>query len=112
MRESTSQNWSRLLKAKPGLAEARAKQLASQLKLGRRSINKALTVLSMIFNYALRNQWVTRNPAEYVGHARDERPVDQRPLDMDVLTPQEVAALRQAATAATYRNGKLITYNY
>jgi Phage integrase, N-terminal SAM-like domain len=54
----------RLLKAKPGLAEARAKQRANQVKPGTRSINKALTVLSMIFNYATRNQWVMRNPAE------------------------------------------------
>ena len=102
----------RLLKAKPGLAEAHAKQRANQVKLGKRSINKALTILSMIINYATRNQWVMRNPAEYVDHARDERPVDQQPLDMDVLTPQEVAALREAATPATYRNGKLVTNNY
>jgi hypothetical protein len=47
----------RLLKAKPGLAEARAKQRASEVKLSSRSINKALTVLSMVFNYAMRNQW-------------------------------------------------------
>src|ERR1700719_4761675 len=32
----------RLLKAKPGLAEARAKQRANQVKPGRRTINKAL----------------------------------------------------------------------
>jgi hypothetical protein len=86
----------RQLKAKPGLAEARAKQRANHVKLGRRSINKALTVLSMIFNYAMRNQWLMRNPAEYVDHARDERPLEQRPLDMDVLTPEEIAALRDA----------------
>jgi hypothetical protein len=55
----------RLLKAKPGLAEARATQRADGARPGRRTINKALTVLSMIFNYAMRNQWVTRNPAEY-----------------------------------------------
>jgi hypothetical protein len=73
----------RLLKAKPGLAEARAKQRANQVRLGRRSINKALTVLSMVFNYAVRNQWMMRNPAEYVDHARDDRPIEQRPLDMD-----------------------------
>jgi integrase len=102
----------RLLKAKPGLAEARAKQRANHVKLGRRSINKALTVLSMIFNYAMRNQWLMRNPAEYVDHARDERPLEQRPLDMDVLTPEEIAALRDAAIPATYRNGKLVTNNY
>ncbi len=76
----------RLLKAKPGLAEARAKQHANRRKLGRRSINKALTVLSMVFNYAVRNQWLMRNPAKYVSQARDERPLEQRPLDMDVLT--------------------------
>lgn len=102
----------RLLKAKPSLAEARAKQRANQVKLSSRSINKALTVLSMIFNYAMRNQWVARNPAEYVDHARDERPLEERRLDMDVLTPQEVAALRDAAMPATYRDGKLLTNNY
>jgi len=102
----------RLLKAKPGLAEARAKQRASQVKLGRRSINKALTVLSMVFNYAVRNQWMIRNPAEYVDHARDDRPIEQRPLDMDVLKPEEIAALREAARPATYRDGKLATNNY
>jgi integrase len=102
----------RLLKAKPGLAEARAKQRANQVKLGRRSINKALTVLSMIFNYAVRNQWMVRNPAEYVDHARDERPLEQRPLDMDVLTPEEIAALREAAIPAKYCDGRLVTNNY
>jgi integrase len=102
----------RLLKAKPGLAEARAKQRASQVKLSSRSINKALTALSMIFNYAMRNQWVTRNLAEYVDHARDDRPLEQRPLDMDGLTPPGIAALRKAAIPATYRRGKLVTNNY
>ncbi len=82
------------------------------MKISTRSINKALTVLSMTFNYAMRNRWVTRNPAEYVEHARDERPLEARPLDMDVLTPEEVEALREAATPAIYRDGKLITNNY
>jgi len=102
----------RLLKAKPGLAEARATQRADGARPGRRTINKALTVLSMIFNYAMRNQWVTRNPAEYVDHARDERPFEEQPLDLDVLTPKEIAALREAAIPATYRDGKLVTNNY
>jgi Phage integrase, N-terminal SAM-like domain len=96
----------RLLKAKPGLAEARAKQRANQVKPGRRTINKALTVLSMIFNYAM------RNPAKYVDHARDERPLEQQPLDLDVLTPAEIAALREAARPHTYRDGKLVANNY
>ena len=102
----------RLLKARPGLAEARAKQRADQMKPGRRTINKALTIISMIFNYAMRNQWVIRNPARYVDHARDERPLEEQPLDLDVLTPNEIVALREAASPPTYRKGKLITNNY
>jgi integrase len=102
----------RVLAARPGHAEARAKQRAKQVKISTRAINKALTVLSMVFNYAMRNQWVTRNPAEFVEHARDERPLEERPLDMDVLTPEEVAALREAAIPATYRDGGLVTNNY
>jgi integrase len=102
----------RVLAARPGHAEARAKQRAKQAKISTRSINKALTVLSMVFNYAMRNQWVTRNPAKYVEPARDLRPLEERPLDMDVLTPEEVAALREAAIPATHRDGKLITNNY
>ena len=102
----------RLLKSKPGLAQARAKQRADQVKPGRRTINKALTVISMIFNYAMRNQWVTRNPAEYVDHARDERPFEEQRLDLDVLTPGEIAALLEAASPPTYRDGKLVTNNY
>jgi len=58
----------RVLAARPGHAEARAKQRTKQAKISTRSINKALTVLSMVFNYAMRNQWVARNPAEYVDH--------------------------------------------
>jgi len=91
----------RVLKARPGHAEARAKQRVNRLRISTRSINKTLTVLSMVFNYAMRNQWVTRNPAEHVEHARDERPLEERPLDMDVLTPEEVEALREAAIPAT-----------
>jgi integrase len=102
----------RLLKAKPGHAEARAKQHANRLRISTRSINKTLTVLSMVFNYAMRNQWVTRNPADYVEHARDERPLEERPLDMDVLTPEELEGLREAASPATHRDGKLVTNNY
>jgi integrase len=102
----------RVLAAGPGHAEARAKQRAKQAKISTRSINKALTVLSMVFNYAMRNPWVARNPARYVEPARDQRPLEERPLDMDVLTPEEVAALREAATPATYRDGKIVTNNY
>ena len=102
----------RLMKARPALAEARARQRANRVKPGRRTINKALTVLSMVFNYAVRNQWLARNPAQYVDHATDDSPVEQRPLDVDILTPTEIAALRQAAQPATYRNGILVTNNY
>ncbi|MDE2305213.1 MAG: site-specific integrase [Gammaproteobacteria bacterium] len=102
----------RVMTARPGHAEARAKQRSTRVRISTRSINKALCVLSMVFNYAMRNQWVARNPARYVEPARDPRPLEERPLDMDVLTPAEVAALRDAATTATCRDGKLVTNNY
>ncbi|MGH8134559.1 MAG: tyrosine-type recombinase/integrase [Steroidobacteraceae bacterium] len=102
----------RQLNARTDLAAARAKQRAERVGASTRTINKALTVLTMIFNYAMRNQWVTRNPADYVEHARDQRPIEERPLDFDILTPKEIAALREAANPATYRNGALVTNNY
>jgi integrase len=102
----------RQLQAKPGLAAARAKQRADKVKPGTRTINKSLTALTMIFNYAMRNRWVDRNPADYVEHARDERPLEERPLDFDILTPGEIATLRDSAQATSYRRGKLVTNNY
>ena len=102
----------RQLQAKPGLAAARAKQRAEKVKPGTRTINKTLTALTMIFNYAMRNQWVDRNPADYVEHARDERPLEERPLDFDILTPSEIAKLRDSANAPSYRRGKAVTNNY
>lgn len=102
----------RRLQAKPGLAAARAKQRAEKVKPGTRTINKSLTALTMIFNYAMRNQWVDRNPADYVEHARDERPLEEQPLDFDILTPSEIATLRDATNAPSYRRGKLVTNNY
>ncbi|MGH8132264.1 MAG: tyrosine-type recombinase/integrase, partial [Steroidobacteraceae bacterium] len=102
----------RQLRAKTALAAARAKQRAERLNASTRTINKVLTVLTMIFNYAMRNQWVARNPADYVEHARDKRPIEERPLDFDVLTPKEIAALRDAASPPSYRDGRLVTNNY
>jgi integrase len=102
----------RQLQAKPGLAAARAKQRAEKVKPGTRTINKTLTALTMIFNYAMRNQWVDRNPADYVEYARDERPLEERPLDFDILTPSEIAKLRDFAKAPSYRRGKAVTNNY
>lgn len=102
----------RQLKAKTDLATARLKQRAERMRVGLPTINKALTVLTMIFNYAMRNQWVARNPADYVEHARDPRPVRERPLDFDILTPKEITALLEAARPPVYRDGKPLTNNY
>jgi len=99
-------------KARTDLAAARAKRRAERECASTRTINKALTVLTMIFNYAMRNQWVSRNPADYVEHARDQRPVEERPLDFDVLTPREITVLLEAARPATYRDGHLAINNY
>ena len=54
---------------------------AQKVKPGTRTINKSLTALTMIFNYAMRNQWVDRNPADYVEslarYRLEEQPVSR-----------------------------------
>jgi integrase len=102
----------RLLKAKPGLAEARAKQRANQVKLlDGPIISSMIYVLGGISHHPLISHRIVED------HAEDsERLVDRasahRPLDMDVLKPEEIAALLEAARPATYRDGKLATNNY
>jgi hypothetical protein len=53
----------RLMAERPGLSHARAKQRAAMNKPGIRTINKSLTLLVMIFNYAARHRWIDYNPA-------------------------------------------------
>lgn len=88
--------------ANPKWSQARIKQSVARRKPGTRTINKTLTLLTMIFNYAARHRWVDHNPAEYVEKLKDAAAFDQRPVDENVLAPDEVRRL-VAATDEHFR---------
>jgi integrase len=99
--------------AKPGLSEARATQRATRKRVGIRTINKCLTLLAMIFNYAHKHGLVDRNPAKHVEKIRTAAMTDAAVIDANVLSPAEVGSLIAAAeTARRDKNGKLISNNY
>lgn len=58
----------------------------------------------MIFNYAARHRWVDHNPAEYVEKLKDEAYLHHRPVDENILTPDEVRRL----VAATDEHHRLL----
>lgn len=105
--------------AKPKWSEARVKRSGARRKPGTRTINKSLTLLTMIFNYAARHRWVDHNPAEYVEKLKDETYLHHRPVDENILTPDEVRRvvaasedhyrlLIQAAAFTGMRQGELL----
>jgi len=99
-------------RAKSSLSEARAKQHAGRDKPGARTVNKCLTLLTMILNYATRHRWVDRNAAEHVEKLRDMN-AQKRIIDTNVFTPAEIRLLLDNAQAARRdRHGALITTNY
>lgn len=103
----------RQLNARPGLTAARAKQRMGRLKPGIRTINKALTLLVMVFNYAAKHRWVDYNPAEFVEKIRP--PVDEngQSTDLNILTPDEVRLLLEAADEPRRgQDGVMISNNY
>lgn len=103
----------RELAANPRLGKARAKQRSRQVKPGVRTINKTLTLLVMIFNYAARHRWVDHNPAQHVEKLRMSRLAGIKPVDGNVLTPAEVNRLIEAAEPPHRdQDGKLISNNY
>ena len=103
----------RRLAANPRLSQARAKSRLNNEKPGIRTINKTLTLLVMIFNYAARHRWVDFNPAEYVEKIRAPRTHDGTPIDTNILAPAEVKALLDASDCGRRdREGNLITNNY
>lgn len=102
----------RLRSERPGLSRARARQRASRKAPGVRTINKALTVLSMTFNYAARHRWVDFNPAEHVEKLKPAVSVADEVLDTNILTPGEIGKLLQAADEPTWTQaGKLARNN-
>jgi len=84
-------------------SEARAKQRAARLKPGVRTINKLLTMLTMILGYACKHRWIEHNPAEHIERLRDTRPVDERAIDNNILTPDEIRRLLDATDDGCYR---------
>jgi integrase len=61
-------------------------------KIGTRSVNKILTLLSMLYGYAARHRWVSFNPAEHVDKLSAVLG-EGRPIDSNVLNGPEVAKL-------------------
>lgn len=93
----------------PGMAAARAKSHAR--KPGPRTVNKVLTVMVMIFNYAKKHEWVERNPAEFVEKVKSRD--GNSPVDQNILSPAEVARLIDAAAGPRRdAKGNLISNNY
>ena len=103
----------RIAAANTRLSQARAKQRSCRAKPGLRTVNKTLTLLVMIFNFAARHRWVDHNPAERIEKIRDTRPATARPLDSNILTPNEVRLVVESADPGRRdRNGAMITNNY
>jgi integrase len=94
----------RKLAANPKWSQGRAKLEAARIRPGIRTINKALTLLTMILNYAARHRWVDFNAAEHVERLRDTRPMDERAIDANILTPDEIRTLIDATEDGCHRH--------
>jgi integrase len=93
----------RRLAANPKWSNARAKQETARMKPGIRTINKALTLLVMLLNYASKHQWVDSNAAEHVERLSDTRPPDEQAIDGNILSPDEIRRLLDAMPEGAYR---------
>jgi len=78
---------------------AHAQQTASARggRLSVRTINKDLTQLSAMFNYAEKHRWVAHNPTKHVKKLPQSKEARRRQLDGNTLTPAEVRLLIEAA---------------
>jgi len=64
--------------------------------VGRRTVNKCLTLLSMMFRYALRYRWMSYNPAAEVKKLRYPT-IKHDLIDENTLTPDEINRLLDKA---------------
>jgi len=64
--------------------------------VGRRTVNKCLTLLSMMFRYALRYRWMSYNPAAEVKKLRDPT-IKHDLIYENILTPDEINCLLDKA---------------
>jgi integrase len=58
-------------------------------KIGVRTVNKSLTLLSMMLNHALRHRWISHNPALLAKKLKQQH----APVESRILTPQQIGAL-------------------
>ncbi len=64
---------------------------------GRRTVNKALTLLGSVFRYAEKHGWMAANPARFVSKLRDDTGEHDAPVEDNILRPHEIPALLAAA---------------
>ena len=103
----------RLMQERPGLSRARAKQRASKVKPGLRTISKCLTLLSMVLNFCCRRRLIDHNPAAHIEHPRAKPTLDADIIDANVLSPAEVKRLIDAAEPVRRdARGAIATPNY
>jgi len=57
----------------------------------------------MMFNYACRHRWIDYNPAEHVERVRDPKLTNETAIDGNILTPEEIRKLLDAADDNHYR---------
>ncbi len=101
----------RIRESRPALSQARAQQRAKTKTLSPRSVNKALTLLVMIFNYASRHRWIDFNPAKHVEKLKELVSTDGHPIDTNVLSPEEIRRLLNAAEPAHRDKGGMLRSN-
>jgi len=93
----------RQLAANRGWSQARAKLQAAHKQVGRRTINKILTLMSSLLAFACRRGWCDFNAAEHVERIRDSASVEGRALDDAVLAPAEIRRLIEATPEGVCR---------
>jgi integrase len=64
---------------------------------GRRTINKALTLLGSMCRHAVKNGWMATNPVSMVAKLRDDTEHDEQPIEDNVLRPSEIQRMLAAA---------------
>jgi integrase len=64
---------------------------------GRRTINKALTLLGSVCRHAVKHGWMATNPASMVAKLRDDTEHDEQPIEDNVLRPVEIQRMLASA---------------
>lgn len=76
-------------------AKTRTFRSGNEKPVGSRTVNKALTVLSTMLNYALKHRWIAFNPALLVKKVKETR-LRADLIDSNILTPEEIRGLLES----------------